>query len=527
MSNDPIINSLFDSPDKPGLKELQWLNAGKHDGFVNVLRDDDKHDQLIPIMSIPQAVINDPSSCLPGFVEWFEAKLTDDTYNSINAFFWRDNSYSPEAEKYKLIDPRNNKPLHKPIKGQGTKKVLRWLNAIFVDLDIYNAGITQGEAFKRVIDLMDAKKIPPVSWIKNSGQGLWLFWALHPTRSYKKTELDPLPQYKRIMQQLKLIFKDLGVDQGAIDATRVSRIYGSRNHKSQTLVALWQRTDANGNMARYTLDELEVFFGTYPRRHRFDDYHSSAQFEVTPEQQELDEQQEPTKHRKRIGYLGQSARYELDLVRFWTLAEAVRQKKIPKGSRNRHVATLAAILRHVVVNRQYEPKQRAEAIEAAAMRLWDCFEDQQSYELSSVKEQLISSIETQLEHNPEAIRLNIKHQTISDHLALTTAEAAQLADLAPGSRKDRYWPPATGQAPFRLKPKPRAEQQEARRDYLARWYAGKPQPDSRTLAAEITKATGFECSHVTALRDWEAVFPSTAPEHRQLYLLDDDDVDVE
>lgn len=518
--SDELSNALFDSPDRPGLKELQWLNAGKSDGYVNVLVDDDKHDKLIPIISIPQAVINDPATCIPEFVNWFESQLKNDSYTSINAFWWRDNSYSHEAEKYRLIDPRNNKPLHKPIKGQGKQGLLRWLNAVYIDLDIYTAGITQGEAFKHVIDMMESKRIPPVSWIKNSGQGLWLFWALHPTRCWKKTELDSLPQYKRILQQLNLIFNDLGADRKAVDATRVSRIYGSRNHKSQTLVSLWQRTDANGNMARYTLDELEVFFGTYPRRHRFDDYHSCAPVENTPEQQELDEQQEPTEHRKRIGYIGQSARYELDLVRFWTLAEVVRQKKIKKGSRNAHVGILAAILRHVVINRQYNPKQRAEAIEAAAVRIWECFEDRPSYDLSSVKEQLISSIETQQEHNPEVIRLNIQHITIAQHLALTTAEAAQLADLVPGSRKAQFWPPAPGQPPFRLKPKPRSEQQQARRDYLARWYEGKSPPDSRTLAAEITKATGFDCSHTTAIKDWNAVFPSK-PEHRQLYLLDD------
>jgi|694.fasta_scaffold57123_7 hypothetical protein len=524
MSNDPL-SSIFDQPVKPGLKELQLLNAGKDDGFVNVLRDDDKHADLVPILSIPQAVINDPSTCLPGFVEWFESQLTDDCYHSINAFFWRSNSYSPEAEKYALIDPRNNKPLHKPIIGQGKTTVLRWLNAAYVDLDIYDRGISQGEAFKRIIDMMDAKKIPPVSWVKNSGQGLWLFWALHPTRSYKtKTELDPLPQYKRILQQLKLIFRDLCSDKRAVDAARVSRIYGSRNHKSQTLVSLWQRTDANGNMARYTLDELEVFFGTYPRRHRFNDYYSSAPVEATPEQQEPDEQQEPTEHRKRIGYIGHSERYEIDLVRFWTLAEVVRQKKIKKGSRNTHVAILAAILKHVISNRQYDPKQRAEAIEAAAVRIWECFEDQPSYDLSSVKEQLISSIETQQEYNPDAIGINIKHQTIANELELTTAEAAQLADLVQARRKDQFWPPADGQAPFRLKPTPRAEQQEARRDFLARWYAGKLPPDSRTLAAEITKATGFECSHVTALKDWKAVFPSK-PDHRQLSFLDDDETE--
>jgi hypothetical protein len=352
-----------------------------------------------------------------------------------------------------------------------------------------------------------------------------LFWALHPTRSWDEEKHETYHQYKRILLQLKIIFKELGADKRAIDATRVSRIYGSRNHKSQTLVALWQRTDANGNMARYTIDELEDFFGTRSYKHleffAKREYSSSDSIVLDwkrPKNQELDGQQEPTEHRKNLGYIGRLTRFERDLERFWALAEVVRQKRIKKGTRFTHVGILAAILRWVLIYREYNANQQAKAIKDAAVRLRKSFEDPASYELSTIKEQLVSLIQTQLdEENPY-----IRHNKIGELLELTTDEARLLADLVPGSRKDQFWPPAPDQAPFRLKPTPRAEQQQARRDYLVRWYAGKHQPDSRTLAAEITKATGFDCSHVTALKDWQAVFPSTEPEHRQLYLLDDD-----
>lgn len=507
MSTDPLT-SLFDSPTKPGLKELQWLNDGKPDAFVNILRDDDKHDKLVPVIHVPTAVINDPDSCLPGFVEWFETHLTDDCYANINSFFWRDNAYSEDAQKYKLIDPKNNRPLHKPINGQGKKKNLRWLNAVYTDLDIYKAGISQGEAFKRVIDMMDSKRIPPVSWIKNSGKGLWLFWALHPTRYHNKTDLDSFPTYERIQRQIRIIFANLEGDSNAVDGARVSRIYGSRNHTSQTLVALWQRTDANGNMARYTLDELERFFGTYPHG-KFEYFknreYSSADSIVLDWYRRSDK--EPTMSRRNLGFRGRDARWELDLARFWTLAEVVRQKRIKPGHRFTHVKVLAAILKHVYDNRRLEADQRADAIQADSKRLWECFEDPSSYELESVQEQLTSFLELQPVHNPTDLILRIRHKTIANELIITTEEAAQLAALIYGTRKDRHWPTAAGQAPIAPKKATRDEQAQTRRDYLERFHTTSNRPSYLKLAKQIELATGLDCSAPTARADWLAVFP--------------------
>jgi hypothetical protein len=507
MSNEPL-NSLFDSPTKPGLKELQWLNEGKNDGFVNILRDDAKHDKLVPVIHVPQSVINNPQNCLPGFLEWFESELTDDCYANVNAFFWRDNSYSEQAQKYNLIDPTNNKPLHKPINGQGIQKNLRWLNAVYTDLDIYKAGITQGEAFKRVIDMMDAKRIPPVSWVKNSGKGLWLFWALHPTRYHNKNELDNFPTYQRIQRQIRIIFNDLEGDSNAVDAARVSRIYGSRNHTSQTLVSLWQRTDANGNMARYTLDELERFFGTFP--HRKYEYfrkreYSSADSIVLDWDRRSEKQTDGS--RRQLGFIGRDARWELDIARFWTLVEVVRQKRIKPGHRYTHVKILAAILQHLYVVRKLNAAQQADAIEADANRVWGCFEDQPSYELAKVKDQLTSFLLLQPVHNPTDERLQLKHQTIADELKITTDEAAQLAAIVYGTRKNRHWPPAAGQAPISPKKATRADQAQIRRDYLARFYTRGNRPDYRKLANKIQEATGLDCSAPTARADWQAVFP--------------------
>ena len=503
MSNDPLT-SLFDSPTKPGLKELQWLNEGKNDGFVNVMRDNKTHSDLVPVIQIPQRVINDPTSCLPGFVEWFESALADDCYANVNAFNWRDNAYSDDAQKYNLIDPVNNRPLHKPIAGQGLKKNVRWLNAVFTDLDIYDAGISQGEAFKRVIDMMDSKRIPPVSWIKNSGRGLWLFWALHPTRKYDRSELDSLPTYERLQRQIRLVFQGMEGDRKSLNANRVSRIYGSRNHKSQTLVALWQRTDANGNMARYSLDELEVFFGTYPRRHRWKEYDS-----VTPDEihTELAADQ-PKPSRRRLGVIGQASRWELDLKRFWILTEVIRQKRIRQGKRNAHLWILCAILKHVFTYRKLDSMQRADEITAVATRLWECFEDPSSYELETVLEQMTSTLELQQRHTAqEQHMIKITHQVISDNLAISTEEAAQLAALIQGTRKDRHWPPAAGQGPIAPKKATRAEQAQTRRDYLARFHTRSNRPDYRTLARQIELATGLDCTPPTARTDWQAVFP--------------------
>lgn len=510
MTSNPF-NELFDKPQTPVLTELQHLNEGKDDAFVNVMRDDGKHDNLIPVIQVPTRIINDPDSFLPGFAEWWTNELTDDTYATINSFFWRDNAYSEAAEDYQLIDA-NGKPLHKPIKGQKKQGNLRYLNAVYCDLDVYNAGIDQGTAIGRIITMMDERRIPPVSWIKNSGAGLWVFWALKPTRFWNKTEHDSFPMYRRIMRQIKLVFQELGADKRAIDGSRVSRIHGSRSHKTGSIVSLWTRTDETGQVARYTLDELEVFFGTYPRRHRFKELYS-----VTPDDPEMpeafEEQIDPTRHAR--GIIGQTARWQLDLDRFWTLAEVVRQKRIKKGTRNTHVWILAAILKHVFTYQKLKPKQRAEAIQAAASRLWEAFEDRESYDLETVQEQLTSTLETQQRHtSQEQHMIKIKHQEISDSLQITTDEAAQLRDLVHGSRKDRFWPPATGQKPVGLKKKTKEQQADERRNYLARFHTRDKRPPLRQLAAMIETATGLPCTAPTAAKDWETVFPKDRRPYR-------------
>ena len=114
MTSNPF-SDLFDKPQTPVLTELQHLNKGKDDAFVNVMRDDETHENLIPVIQVPTRIINDPDAFLPGFADWWTKELTDDTYASINSFFWRDNAYSEAAEDYRLIDA-NGKPLHKPIK---------------------------------------------------------------------------------------------------------------------------------------------------------------------------------------------------------------------------------------------------------------------------------------------------------------------------------------------------------------------------------------------------------------------------
>ena len=116
--------------------------------------------------------------------------------------------------------------------------------------------------------------------------------------------------------------------------------------------------------------------------------------------------------------------------------------------------------------------------------------------------------------------LKITHQVISDNLAITTDEAAQLAALIQGTRKDRYWPPAAGQAAVGMKKKTKAEQAQSRRDYLARFHTRSNRPDYRTLAAQIQLATGLDCSPPTARTDWQAVFPPSRAKWIPQSLLD-------
>ena len=109
---------------------------------------------------------------------------------------------------------------------------LAQLDAMYVDLDYYHAGITQEPGFvmeAALLRLEDAR-LPRPSLVIGSGRGLYLIW-LHTPVPRQAT-----PRWRLCQQILHATLKDLGADPKAQDAARVLRLVGTENSKSKTLV---------------------------------------------------------------------------------------------------------------------------------------------------------------------------------------------------------------------------------------------------------------------------------------------------
>jgi hypothetical protein len=164
-------------------------------------------------------------------------------------------------------------------------------------------------------------------------------------------------------------------------------------------------------------------------------------------------------------------------------------------------------LRHVLIDAKPTIEEKAAAIEAAAHRLYACFEDPESYCFEVLTKQIKSAIDPAEFTEYQKRKARLEHQDISDDLKITTLESQQLAELVYSTRKDRFWPPAKDQAIWKPKKKTKAEQAAERRDFIRRNYTANSKPPCRVLAREIESKLGLDCSPPTAQADWKAVFP--------------------
>jgi hypothetical protein len=176
----------------------------------------------------------------------FSARLQrrrQDAFFSINGF-WR-----PELED------ENPPPRIKNVWSRKTKHV-HYLNAVYSDIDCYNTRLDPDEALEEIGKLIEAGRIPTPSCGLFS-RGLWLFWLLRdrrepnrPPRAGKKINF----LYHEVMLNIQKTLASVGADSGATDASRTTRVPGSKNSRSgQTVCVLWP---PRGQPPTFTLTRL-------------------------------------------------------------------------------------------------------------------------------------------------------------------------------------------------------------------------------------------------------------------------------
>ena len=114
---------------------------------------------------------------------------------------------------------------------------LKELKAQFIDLDIYKTKFSKEQIIMHLEADYFNKSIPRPNLIIDSGRGLYLIWLLNSVPS------KALPLWKAIEEYLYSVLKPFGADRQALDPTRILRVPGSINSKSNTTVNVIEQYD--------------------------------------------------------------------------------------------------------------------------------------------------------------------------------------------------------------------------------------------------------------------------------------------
>ncbi|CAI3207566.1 LuxR C-terminal-related transcriptional regulator [Clostridium neonatale] len=153
-----------------------------------------------------------------GIKDYFDKNYDSDLYCTLNTF------YKPER----------------------TMDSLRYLNALYVDIDYYKFNLRKDSVLFFLENDYFNQSIPTPSLIVDSGRGLYLIWLIERVPSKAFTLWKAMQDY--LYNQLK----DFGADRGALDAARVLRVIGSYNTKSNSNVSVIEYNDV-----RYSLKYLK------------------------------------------------------------------------------------------------------------------------------------------------------------------------------------------------------------------------------------------------------------------------------
>jgi len=126
------------------------------------------------------------------------------------------------------------------------------IGLLFVDLDCYKLNITPDAACWHLLQECDEQGIPHPSIVIHSGRGIYAKWILDRT-----IPRQALPRWNRLQAELVSAFELIGADPAAKDASRVLRIVGTVNTKSNEVVRVIHVTRGlDGEPVRYGFDDL-------------------------------------------------------------------------------------------------------------------------------------------------------------------------------------------------------------------------------------------------------------------------------
>lgn len=133
---------------------------------------------------------------------------------------------------------------------------IKELKSLYIDMDYYKTGYSKDAILYTLEQDYFKKSIPVPNLIIDSGRGLYLIWRI------KSVPAQALPLWKAVEEYLYKNLKDLGADRKALDATRILRVAGTVNTKSNTVVQILEKYNYS-----YTLKELrEEYLPEIPQK---------------------------------------------------------------------------------------------------------------------------------------------------------------------------------------------------------------------------------------------------------------------
>lgn len=340
------------------------------------------------------------------------------------------------------------------------RQFLRSINAVHVDIDCYNAGVTWRQAMAEIGDLADVGKIPQPSIFARSGRGCYVLWLI-------RDGADDLPPFawdrnvcltERLNQEIVRRFDYMGADPRATDASRILRVPGSiHSGMNETVTYMVQLTET-GLVPTYTLPDLARWFELPVR--------------IEIRRKTFDPNREKG---SRAGYEAVARRRANDLE-FLFEHGSIRQ-----GSRRYALRLFALSLRTLGVDRESATRELLRAAHRCVPAYPTTAKDQPPREIVQEIYRLTAS---------ECFEFSrIKHAIVVNRLKIPAELLPYLETLITDEeRADRATLPTPAQA-----------RKADRVKCFTQLLADNPALSTRNAAA-LAKRQGYSCSHRTAAR---------------------------
>ena len=123
---------------------------------------------------------------------------------------------------------------------------VRQLRTLYVDLDVYNLGMTPEWVLGKLEWEVFGQGLPEPNMIIFSGRGLVLIWHIEPL------PIEAMPLWRAVETFFVKQLKEVGADTKATDPARIFRLAGSVNSKNNAIVRAEYRHDH-----RYDIHQLQ------------------------------------------------------------------------------------------------------------------------------------------------------------------------------------------------------------------------------------------------------------------------------